>query len=109
MRRVIEIGAPAAAAAAVLVIWTWIGIGAAVSAECRRYETTPLSAQIFEGLLAFAAVTALVGVLVNLVAVADPSRRARAWRGLGVSLGAAVAVVLGLFTALALVLSACGS
>jgi hypothetical protein len=51
----------------------------------------------------------LVGLLVNLIGLADSTRRARAWRGLWVSLGAAGALVLGIFTALALVLSTCGS
>src|SRR5688572_20514558 len=105
MRRRIEIGTPAVAVAAVLVVWTWI----AVDGECRRYESEPLSARIFEGVLYLGAATSLVGVLVNLVALADSTRRARAWRGLWVSLGAAGALVLGLFTALVLVLSTCGS
>jgi hypothetical protein len=109
MRRRVEIGAPAVALAAVLVVWTWIVIAAAVDGDCRRYESEPLSARIFEGVLSLGAATSLVGVLVNLVALADSTRRARAWRGLGVSLGAAGALVLGLFTALALVLSTCGS
>ena len=109
MRRRIEIGAPVIALAAVLVIWTWIGIAAAVGGDCRSSENEPLSARIFEGLLSFAAAAALVGVLVNLVALADKGRRARAWWGLYVSLGAAVALVLGFFTTLVLVLSACES
>ena len=92
-----------------LVVWTWIAIVAAVDGECRRYESEPLSARIFEGVLSIGAVTSLVGVVVNLVALADSARRTRAWRGLWVSLGAAGALVLGLFTALALVLSTCGS
>jgi hypothetical protein len=109
MRRWIEIGTPAVALAAVLVVWTWIAIVAAVDGECRRYESEPLGARIFEGVLSLGAATSLVGVLVNLVALADSTRRTRAWRGLWVSLGAAGALVLGLFTALALVLSTCGS
>jgi hypothetical protein len=109
MRRRIEIGTPAVALAAVLVVWTWIAIGAAVDGECRRYESEPLGARIFEGVLSLGAGASLLGVLVNLVALADSTRRARAWRGLWVSLGAAGALVLGLFTALVLVLSACES
>jgi hypothetical protein len=41
--------------------------------------------------------------------LAQASSLARAWRGLWVSFGAAGALVLGLFRALALVLSTCGS
>ncbi|MBA2385425.1 MAG: hypothetical protein H0V68_12295 [Actinobacteria bacterium] len=109
MRRRIEIGLPAAALAAVLVIWTWLGIAAAAGGECRSYETEPLSARIFEALVLFAAATSLTGILVNLVALADSGRRTRAWRGLWVSLGAAGALVLGVFTALLLLVSTCGS
>jgi hypothetical protein len=109
LRRRVEIGAPTVALTAVLVVWTWIAVAAAAEGECRRYESEPLSARIFEGVLSLGAAAALVGVLVNLVALADSTRRARAWRGLGVSLGAAGALVLGLFTALALVVSTCGS
>ena len=109
MQRRIEIGAPAVALAAVLVVWSWIGIVATVDGECRRYDSEPLSARIFEGVLSLGGATALLGVLVNLVGLADSKRRSRAWRGLWVSLGAAGALVLGLFTALVLVLSTCGS
>lgn len=109
LRRRIEIGAPATAVAAVLVVWGWIAISAAVGGECRRYESTPLPVRIFEGLLLFAAASAAVGVLANLVALADARRRARAWRGLGASLGAAGGLVLAVLTALALLLSECVS
>lgn len=97
MRRWIEIGTPAVAVAAVLVVWTWIVFAAAFGGECRRYKRS------------VGAATSLAGVLVNLVALADSTRRARARRGLWVSLGAAGALVLRLVTALVQVLAACGS
>ena len=97
------------ALAAVLVDWSWIAIAAVADGECRRYESEPLSARIFEGVLSVGAAASLLGLLVNLVALADPTRRARAWRGLWLAVAAAGAVALGLFTALALVLSACES
>jgi hypothetical protein len=109
MRRWIEIAAPAVALAAAVVVWTWIAIVAARDDECRRYESEPLSARIFEGVVSLGAATSVVGVLVNLVGLADATRRARARRCLLTSLVAAGALILGLFTALAMVLSACGS
>jgi hypothetical protein len=109
VRRGIEIGAPAAAVATVLAVGGWIAIGAAVGGECRSYESTPTSVRIFESVLLFAAATAAIGALVNIVALADPRRRTRAWRGLVASLGAAVGLVLAVFIALALTVSACAN
>jgi hypothetical protein len=109
MRRRIEIGAPATAVATVLAVWAWIAISTAVGGECRRYESTPLPVRVFQGMLLFAAASSVVGLLANLVALADARRRARAWRGVWASLGAAGGLVLAILTALALVVSACVS
>jgi hypothetical protein len=110
LRRWIEIGVPVAAVTALLTIWTWIGIDLAVGGrDCRTYESTPPRVRIGEALVLFAAAAAILGAFVNVVALADPRRRARAWRGLVASVGAFIGLVGTLFIALALTVSGCAN
>jgi hypothetical protein len=107
-RRWIEIGVPVAAVATVLVVWGWIGIAVAVGGECRSYESTPTPVRIFEAVVLCAVAAAVLGAVVNVVALVDRRRRSRAWRGLVASLGALVGLVGAAFIALALA-GGCGN